>query len=270
MKSTGRFIFLFSVLLFTSYKTFAQLGYDERERIKEELTRYLREPELYKRNMDDLNAQFTKQNDRIKELERQLEEAKGTATSTGIQYDNTTTTTEDSRKAVSTEYKIQIGTYSQYSINNLLSSNPKFVSFETIGGRNTYFVDGFSDPNEAYNLAKELRRMGLTDAFVTKYVNKNRVSYDHVAETGADASGYKPRNTTYSTSTSKGTYVNTGYNSTPKSVSVNTGYSTPSNPNKPVYINTGYSGATPAETTPVETQTDAPASGSSGLQIIEE
>jgi hypothetical protein len=75
------------------------------------------------------------------------------------------------------EYRIQLGVQ-----NNAISTlaSPKVVSGSMINGKMVYDIGGFQNPNDAFSLSQELRKLNLAGSFVTRYYNGIRdVSYKY-------------------------------------------------------------------------------------------
>jgi len=71
------------------------------------------------------------------------------------------------------EYRVQLGI--QNPDNPIYSlSKPKKMSGTTVNGKLVYDIGGFSNPDDAYNLSQEMRKLNLSGSFVTKYINGER------------------------------------------------------------------------------------------------
>ncbi len=73
-----------------------------------------------------------------------------------------------------TVYKVQIGFYKKYDITANFDK-PKFVGYEDVEGVKRYIISYFSTEEEAEKLKKDIRGLGIKDAFVAKYVDQQRV-----------------------------------------------------------------------------------------------
>lgn len=69
------------------------------------------------------------------------------------------------------EYRIQLGVQNS-PIRSL--SSPKVMSGAMVNGKMVYDIGGFKNPNDAFSLSQELRKLNLGGAFVTRYINGNR------------------------------------------------------------------------------------------------
>jgi hypothetical protein len=73
-----------------------------------------------------------------------------------------------------TVYKVQIGFYKKYDITSNFDK-PKFIGYEDVEGLKRYIISYFSTEEEAEKLKKDIRGLGIKDAFVAKYVDQQRV-----------------------------------------------------------------------------------------------
>jgi len=73
-----------------------------------------------------------------------------------------------------TVYKVQIGFYKKYDITANFDK-PKFVGYEDVEGLKRYIISYFSTEEDAEKLKKDIRGLGIKDAFVAKYVDQQRV-----------------------------------------------------------------------------------------------
>ncbi|MBK7959158.1 MAG: hypothetical protein IPK03_14335 [Bacteroidetes bacterium] len=198
-----RTIFLFILTISFFQTVIAQsLSAEEKKRIKSQLKQYMKNPEAYKKEQEALIAQMGGQSKKLKDLEKfaanynaELATKQNEISSLRIVVEGKDKEIDALRNGKSGgggsgqsacqegTYKVQIGKFDNFSISSYLD-RAKCITYETVGSSLVYTIVGFNDPKEAFNMSQELRRMGLTGAFVTKFVNKNRVDYDHVAETG--------------------------------------------------------------------------------------
>lgn len=106
----------------------------------------------------------------------------GTATTTNQTTASTSTpkATNSTKKASSqvvagTTYKIQIGLYKTFNINRYFD-DAKDISYEIVDGKNRYVISSFDNEQTAEQFVADVRKMGIKDAFVAKYVNGKRVN----------------------------------------------------------------------------------------------
>ena len=73
-----------------------------------------------------------------------------------------------------TVYKVQIGLYKQFNINKYFEQ-PRYIGYEEVEGMNRYIISYFPDEEVAKNFVADVRKMGIKDAFVSKYIDGERV-----------------------------------------------------------------------------------------------
>lgn len=73
-----------------------------------------------------------------------------------------------------TVYKVQIGLYKEFNINKYFEQ-PRYIGYEEVDGMNRYIISYFPDEEIAKNFVKDVRKMGIKDAFVSKYIDGERV-----------------------------------------------------------------------------------------------
>ncbi len=195
------FLFILSISFFQTLIA-QSLTSEEKKRIKSQLKQYMKNPEAYKKEQEALVTQMSTWSKKLKDLEKfsanynaELATKQNEISSLRIVVEGKDKEIDALRNGKSSgggssqsacqegTYKVQIGKFDNFSIASYLDK-AKCITYETVGNSLVYTIVGFSDPKEAFNMSQELRRMGLAGAFVTKFVNKNRVDYDHVAETG--------------------------------------------------------------------------------------
>lgn len=76
--------------------------------------------------------------------------------------------------ATGTIYKVQIGLYKEFNINKYFEE-PRFIGYEEVDGMNRYIISYFPDEDIAKDFVKDVRKMGIKDAFVSKYIDGQRV-----------------------------------------------------------------------------------------------
>jgi hypothetical protein len=97
---------------------------------------------------------------KIEDLKNQLSEA--------------TSTNNCGINAAGTNYRVQIGLFRKFDITDFLN-NVKFIEYERVDGMIRYSLGNFQTEQEAENFKKELRKMGIKDAFVSEYKDGKRV-----------------------------------------------------------------------------------------------
>lgn len=66
------------------------------------------------------------------------------------------------------KYRVQIGVFKNFDITNLFDE-PKYIVHEYVNGMHRYSIGNFTSEMDAEAFKKEMKRMGLKDAFVTTY-----------------------------------------------------------------------------------------------------
>jgi len=179
-------IIYISTILSIMYSGLYAQEFDKKQTVKE-LKSFLKDPEKYHNDKKSINERFLLLEQemiksKMKAEEAQVEIEDKNKIIADLKAENTKLKTWSNngfgQDNTNTQYRVQIGVYNKFSINHFLNS-AKCIITSKVNGNNVYDVIGFNNLNEALSMTKELRRMGLQDAFVTKYVNGARVlSFD--------------------------------------------------------------------------------------------
>ncbi|MBL7788705.1 MAG: hypothetical protein JNL75_02590 [Chitinophagales bacterium] len=86
------------------------------------------------------------------------------------------------------EYRIQLGIQNS-AIASLAS--PKVVAGAMVNGKMIYDIGGFQNPNDAFSLSQELRKLNLAGSFVTRYINGVR-DYSYRYDPNQPQPSYNP------------------------------------------------------------------------------
>ncbi len=180
-----------------------QLSKEEKKRLKEELKGYMSNLEGYKAKMEDLHTTLDSNEAEIKHLKDDLAyastkqaelENKVAAYDTQVQKltqenqllkgefveGGDTTVTQQYIKDMKnipqkgTFYKVQIGLYKEFNINKYFDQ-PRYIGYEEVDGMNRYIISYFPDEEVAKQFVVDVRKMGIKDAFVSKYIDGQRV-----------------------------------------------------------------------------------------------
>jgi hypothetical protein len=73
-----------------------------------------------------------------------------------------------------TVYKVQVGLYKKFDIKKYFEE-PRFIGYEDENGMIRYVISDFTDEGVAMSFVDDVRRMGIKDAFVAKYIDGKRV-----------------------------------------------------------------------------------------------
>ena len=79
-------------------------------------------------------------------------------------------------------YKVQIGAFVYFDINNYLKDTDRNFEGETADGMNKYTMGNFRDLSVADAFKKDIRKMGIGDAWVVPYIDGLRVTMQEARE----------------------------------------------------------------------------------------
>jgi hypothetical protein len=99
----------------------------------------------------------------------------GAATASNTTAPSKSTKQASSKVEAGITYKIQIGLYKQFNINRYFD-DAKDISYEIVDGKNRYVISSFDNEQTAEQFVQDVRKMGIKDAFVAKYVDGKRVN----------------------------------------------------------------------------------------------
>lgn len=191
------------VLCFVHFSLAQELSKEEKKRLKDELKMYGKDLAGYQAKMQDIHATLDSNEVEIKRLKdeqtyaltRQAEmENKIAGLDTElkkVQQENAllrgesvenadpnlvakVQTAMNNKVQKGTVYKVQIGLYKQFSINKYFEQ-PRYLGYEDVDGMNRYIISYFPDEEIANNFVTDVRKMGIRDAFVSKYIDGVRV-----------------------------------------------------------------------------------------------
>lgn len=188
-----RFKLFFSILFigFIAASYAQQLSKEEKKSLKSELKNYLKKPEDFKQLKESVivkDKEINKQTNRMILLDKernfalfQLNEARDSIkyyqtrlisfTKINMNRNTETNTCLDNEGM---KYRVQIGVYRDFDIRSFLNEI-KVTSFEEVNGMFRYSIGNFKTENEAELFKSAVRKMGITGAFVTYYLDGERV-----------------------------------------------------------------------------------------------
>lgn len=136
--------------------------------------------ELKSFNEEKLNAKVAKVVDqKLDSVGKAMPIAKNTSTgSTNKTSAGNNAPTASTEVVPGTVYKIQIGLYKHFNINKYFD-DLKTLGYEQVDGKNRYVIGTFDNVATAKKFVEDVRKMGIKDAFVSKYVDGERV-YEEV------------------------------------------------------------------------------------------
>ncbi|MBK7149310.1 MAG: hypothetical protein IPH78_10950 [Bacteroidetes bacterium] len=201
MKKNIAILSLFTAFTFTL--SAQELSKDEKKRLKDELKNYMSDLAGYKakmqdirstldsneaeikRNKDDIAFLSTKQaelENRIADFDKEVVKCneelnilKGNpAPGTDPEKINAVMGTINNAAQKGTVYKVQIGLYKEFNINKYFDQ-PRYIGYEEVDGMNRYIISYFPDESVATQFVEDVRKMGVKDAFVSKYIDGVRV-----------------------------------------------------------------------------------------------
>ncbi|MCS6934464.1 MAG: hypothetical protein NZM35_04840 [Chitinophagales bacterium] len=182
-----------------------ELTREEKQQLKKELREYMKDLEGYRAKMKQLHTTIDSNQAEIKRLKDDIAycethqaelESKIAAIDAELkklQQENKllkggyvasdSTNGEVTRKFVldmtktpekGTVYKVQIGLYKKFNINKYFEQ-PRFIGYEEVEGLNRYIISYFPEEQIAKQFVEDVRKMGIKDAFVSKYIDGVRV-----------------------------------------------------------------------------------------------
>jgi hypothetical protein len=104
----------------------------------------------------------------LKALQDQIEALKGKGGDGGSNGGEVVNTSKG------TAYKVQLGLYRGLNVNRSFD-NPRAIGYEQVDGMNRYVIGTFPDEQSAQNFVADIRKLGIHDAFVAKYIDGTRV-----------------------------------------------------------------------------------------------
>jgi hypothetical protein len=176
------------------------------KKTKSELKEYIKNPSSfrkmianYKEQLDGYELQVTELQedyykadylrviyyDSIGVLNEMLASKSG-ATNGGLQNLKATGTGTNMYENTGTDFRVQVGAYRYFDFTQLLQFNQP-IGFEKVNGVIHYYLGSWGNADEAYEFAQAIRKLKIKDAFVSKYVDGERSSYDHLMESTGTA-----------------------------------------------------------------------------------
>ncbi len=178
-------VLLLSSLLFFNREGNAQsqLSKAERKALKKEIKAYKKAPETYKIMKDQNSAKILELEAEIENLRTQLaiEWKKVDSLSMALAeaeqiIDEFQNAAIDCGKVPSqgTVYSVQIGNYKKLDLKTTFNSG-KGLRTESYTGGNAYMIGNFETAEDAIKFVNDIKKLGITDAFVTQYIDGSRI-----------------------------------------------------------------------------------------------
>jgi len=130
--------------------------------------------ELKSFNEEKLNAKVAKVVDQKLDSVGKAMPIAGNTNTANATNGNNNAPTASTEVVPGTVYKIQIGLYKHFNINKYFD-DLKTLGYEQVDGKNRYVIGTFDNVDTAKKFVADVRKMGIKDAFVSKYVDGERV-----------------------------------------------------------------------------------------------
>lgn len=175
--------------LFFSHNGFTQstLTKPERKALKKEIKAYKKAPETYKKMKESNQKKIAEQEAEIENLRNQLAgEWKKVDSLNALLSESERTVAELEKAAVDcgkvpsqgTVYSVQVGNYKNLDLRTTFNAN-KGLRTENYTGGNAYMIGNFTSVEEAIQFVSDIKKLGITDAFVTQYIDGSRnITFD--------------------------------------------------------------------------------------------
>ena len=168
-----------------------ELTKTQKRALKKEIRTYKKNPEKWVKMLNKHDAKVKELNDEIAKLNAQLKASELAAEKLAeqlkleqIRYVELEKTIPTTKLPDGTVYQVQMGFY-QYL--DLVSFNDKLktVRAEEIDGKKRYVIGHFENLLDAVQFSNDIKRIGVTDAFVTQYIDGERnMNFDAYEELG--------------------------------------------------------------------------------------
>jgi chromosome segregation ATPase len=168
-----------------------ELTKTQKRALKKEIRTYKKNPEKWVKMLNKHDAKVKELNDEIAKLNAQLNASELAAEKLAeqvkleqLRYVELEKTIPTTKLPDGTVYQVQMGFY-QYL--DLVSFNDKLktVRAEEIDGKKRYVIGHFENLLDAVQFSNDIKRIGVTDAFVTQYIDGERnMNFDAYEELG--------------------------------------------------------------------------------------
>ena len=172
-----------------------KLSKEEEKQLKDELKGYMKNLASYKAKMDGIRATLDSNEAEIKGLKADTVVSAAVQTELENKVFNyeeqikNLRTENDSLKTMpplaaaaaaesspekGTTFKVQLGMYKALDLTRYFQE-PRFIGYEQVDGMNRYVISFFPDEETAQSFVTDIRKLGIKDAFVAKYIDGTRV-----------------------------------------------------------------------------------------------
>lgn len=187
---------LLIAVLFTVSPALAQKGGDKKvkKEWKKKAKGYVKNPlslkslvENYQKTIDELTKKNNELSQRYQELQAQLDKCENQSRGKDAEITNLKNQLSQCNTALEASkqqevkgvdkglvFKVQIGAFQYFNINQYLSETQNFEG-ETHDNLNKYTIGKFKDYNMADAFKKDIRRMGIKDAWIVAYYDGVRI-----------------------------------------------------------------------------------------------
>ena len=157
-----------------------ELTKTQRKALKKEIRTYKKNPEKWVKmqnkhqsKVNELTDEIAKLNGQLKSAEMEREKLAEQLKLEKLRYDELEKTIPTTELPEGTVYQVQMGFY-QYL--DLVSFNDKLktVRAEEIDGKKRYVIGHFDNLLDAVQFSNDIKRIGVSDAFVTEYIDGER------------------------------------------------------------------------------------------------
>jgi hypothetical protein len=171
---------VFISLISVQFAVAQQLTKSEKKSLKKEIKTLKKDPVKYQNileNSSKKDATISDLNYEIAALKKIIETQENDCTSKIDALKNQLSAGAGDNCGINSSgknYRVQVGLYKFFDISSMLN-NPKFLEYERADDMYRYSIGNFRTHEEAENFKNEVRKMGITDAFVSEYENGVRL-----------------------------------------------------------------------------------------------
>lgn len=184
---------LLLVVLYINPLHAQEMSKDEKKRIKKIAKGYKKDPASYTRMIDSYDNKIETRDNEIEDLKAKLAALKSQCDGDLAEKDAKIAAMqkdldEAMRKLANcssgklpetgTVYCVQVGYYNFFDVTKYFGTSKYLYAEATDEGGHKYMVTSFENPNDAKAAAEDIKKLGIKDAFVTKYVDGKRVDFD--------------------------------------------------------------------------------------------
>lgn len=177
-------------LLFALFMAISSVSYSQTKALdkqtKKELKSYMKNPKEFRYMIKDYNTKISAYDSIITDLREDLYKADYLRV---LYYDSIQALLHQLKisekeanakknyfRTEGVDYRIQIGAYRIMDLTTEINHNSP-IGYEKKDGVIQYFIGSYTDPDEAFEFTKVLRKFKITDAFITKYLDGIREEY---------------------------------------------------------------------------------------------